>query len=192
MSGKRKYTNEELATEALKYTSRNEFKINSNRKYRAAHGYGIIDNITTHMVVKHPLICSICGVSKALTDFVKNLKCTEGYTQTCRVCKNLEQAKRAKNNPNMKSIRNKAATKAKNITRAKMLEYHGGTLACEDCGYTSDIPAVFDYHHLDPSTKEHEVSSMLDRKWDIVLKELNKCVLLCANCHRIRHYKEKD
>ena len=46
---------------------------------------------------------------------------------------------------------------------------------------------VFDFHHLDPSTKIDNVSCMClgKRKDSIILAEIAKCILLCANCHRL-------
>lgn len=49
---------------------------------------------------------------------------------------------------------------------------------------------MYDFHHVDPSTKKFKLSGNgLNRKWDLVLEEIEKCVMLCPNCHRIAHYK---
>lgn len=47
-------------------------------------------------------------------------------------------------------------------------------------------PACIDFHHLDPSVKETCVGVAVNRNWswDRVLCEIEKCELLCANCHR--------
>ena len=56
---------------------------------------------------------------------------------------------------------------------------------CEDC--EEQYPdEVYDFHHVDPSRKEYAVSRVYDRP-HLLFKEVMKCVLLCANCHRIRH-----
>ncbi len=58
---------------------------------------------------------------------------------------------------------------------------------CEDCGqeYHSDI---MHFHHLDPATKDMSISrAILTWGWDRVVAETEKCVLLCANCHGLRH-----
>ena len=46
---------------------------------------------------------------------------------------------------------------------------------------------TFDFHHLDPSTKLNNVSKLcMDKRKDsIILAEIEKCILLCANCHRL-------
>ena len=47
---------------------------------------------------------------------------------------------------------------------------------------------VYDFHHLDPSNKRERASNLLTLKWETVLEEVKKCILLCANCHRLAHY----
>lgn len=80
----------------------------------------------------------------------------------------------------------------KDYTRERSLEtkrlavkYKGGK--CEDCK-KSFHPNVFDFHHLDPDKKEFGIAERIVRNIDNNMKrELDKCVLLCANCHRERH-----
>ena len=68
------------------------------------------------------------------------------------------------------------------------IEYLGGK--CERCGY-NDCVAAFDFHHKDPSKKDFSISSGgRTRSWEKIKKELDKCELLCANCHREHHYNE--
>jgi hypothetical protein len=62
------------------------------------------------------------------------------------------------------------------------IEHMGGS--CADCGY-SDNPAVLQFHHL--RDKDHEWTKLRLMSWDRVVEELSKCVMLCANCHVIRH-----
>jgi predicted HNH restriction endonuclease len=52
---------------------------------------------------------------------------------------------------------------------------------------------VFEWHHVDPTQKERLVSEMLNR-WSLpsIKKEIAKCILLCANCHRIVTHNEKE
>lgn len=60
------------------------------------------------------------------------------------------------------------------------------TLKCEDCGVSH--PAVIQFHH--EGNKEASVSRLVNknRSVDRVMVEIKKCVVLCANCHAIRHY----
>lgn len=58
---------------------------------------------------------------------------------------------------------------------------------CIKCG-ESDI-ACLDFHHIDPKTKDDTVSRLLAylRSKERILKEIEKCEVLCANCHRKFH-----
>ena len=64
-------------------------------------------------------------------------------------------------------------------------------LKCEKCGI--DDFRVLDFHHKNPSDKEMEVSLLALRaaSKEKILKEIEKCSVICANCHRIEHWEEK-
>ena len=65
------------------------------------------------------------------------------------------------------------------------ITYKGG--ACEECGYNKCYEAL-EFHHLDPAEKDFSIGSKgYTRSWDKVKKELDKCAMLCANCHREAH-----
>lgn len=72
--------------------------------------------------------------------------------------------------------------------KAKMMavEYKGGK--CEKCGYNKSLAAL-DFHHIDPCKKDFNIGSSiaLGLSWETVKKELDKCILLCSNCHREEH-----
>ncbi len=65
------------------------------------------------------------------------------------------------------------------------IEYKGGL--CQICGYKK-YPGALDLHHLDATTKEFGIGDKgYTRSWEKVKKELDKCILVCANCHREVH-----
>ena len=64
------------------------------------------------------------------------------------------------------------------------IEYKGGV--CEDCKQMPH-PGAMQFHHEDPKEKEFSWNKGRLKSWDYVKKELDKCILLCANCHAIRH-----
>ncbi len=69
--------------------------------------------------------------------------------------------------------------------REMAVEYKGGK--CEQCGYNRCIDAL-DFHHVDPELKDFNISSKgYTRSWERVKAELDKCRILCANCHREAH-----
>lgn len=63
--------------------------------------------------------------------------------------------------------------------------YKGGK--CERCGYDRCIDAL-EFHHIDPVQKDFTISAKgYTRSWNKVKAELDKCIMLCANCHRELH-----
>lgn len=73
--------------------------------------------------------------------------------------------------------------------KLRCIEFLGGK--CGSCGY-SKCPEALDFHHIDPSTKSFAISGRLSKRWETIEKELEKCKLLCANCHRETHWQEKQ
>lgn len=71
--------------------------------------------------------------------------------------------------------------------KEKLVEYKGGK--CEICGYNKCIDAL-EFHHKDPNEKDFSISGKsvsLER----LKKEVDKCILVCANCHREIHSEER-
>jgi hypothetical protein len=71
--------------------------------------------------------------------------------------------------------------------KQKAVEYLGNK--CCNCG-NSFPQAVYDFHHVDPSIKESKLRDLMSKSWEIIKAELDKCILLCANCHRVEHMKD--
>lgn len=80
-----------------------------------------------------------------------------------------------------------AKTRKKN--KEAWIEYKS-SLACTKCGFSH--PAALDFHHVDPNTKTDNVHKLASNgQYKKAHKEIEKCIVLCANCHRIHHYIEK-
>jgi hypothetical protein len=78
-----------------------------------------------------------------------------------------------------------AVSKRRKKLKILAIEYKGGS--CSKCGYDKCVDAL-DFHHLKPEEKEFNFSSGgYTRSWDKMKKELDKCILVCANCHREIH-----
>jgi hypothetical protein len=78
-----------------------------------------------------------------------------------------------------------AVAKRRKMMRTKSLEYKGGK--CELCGYATCMNAL-EFHHIDDMNKDFGISARgYTRSWDTVKKELDKTILVCANCHREVH-----
>ena len=89
---------------------------------------------------------------------------------------------------NKEVLRVKATIHQKKKNRGnkiKAIEYKGNK--CFDCGQTFS-QCCYDFHHIDPTIKDNTIARIIGRDFDKIKSELDKCVLLCSNCHRIRHF----
>lgn len=78
-----------------------------------------------------------------------------------------------------------AVTKRRRKLKEMLVEYKGGK--CIVCGYYK-TPWALDLHHVDPSKKDFSLSVRgLTRSWEVLKNEADKCIILCANCHREIH-----
>jgi hypothetical protein len=69
--------------------------------------------------------------------------------------------------------------------RLKAVNILGGK--CSKCNYSKNIDALH-FHHLDTTLKKFNLDiNSFSKKWSIIINEVNKCVLLCANCHAEEH-----
>jgi len=67
---------------------------------------------------------------------------------------------------------------------------HKKKLCCKFCGLKDY--RVLDFHHLED--KENTISRMVGvgYSWKSIVKEMDKCITLCSNCHRIEHWTENE
>ena len=73
--------------------------------------------------------------------------------------------------------------------RLMAIEQAGGKCMC--CGYNK-YPEVLEFHHKNPAKKEFGIGQRgLTRSWKRIKAEVEKCNLLCANCHREIHVEER-
>ena len=79
-------------------------------------------------------------------------------------------------------MKTNAARRRKEL-RERAVAYKGGR--CTICGYDKSA-AAFDFHHIDPLEKDFSISERMT-SWDAIVRELDKCVLLCCRCHREVH-----
>ena len=73
----------------------------------------------------------------------------------------------------------------------EIIEARGGK--CELCGYNKNLSAL-DFHHKNPDEKEFslDMKQLASRSLEKLESELNKCIILCANCHREMHNQDLD
>lgn len=79
----------------------------------------------------------------------------------------------------------RAVTERRCKLKRMLVEYKGGV--CQICGYARYYGA-FDLHHKGDSPKAFGISAGgISRSWEKMKAEADKCILLCANCHREVH-----
>lgn len=118
---------------------------------------------------------------KPVTDYCKYARMKDGLQPACKMCMNDSYNRsRTKKKDHYQQVQNK---RRRDI--AKKLRDWKQERGCP-CGET-DV-ACLDLHHLDPSQKEGAVSELAYTwGWERLLTEMEKCIVLCSNCHRKHH-----
>ena len=125
-------------------------------------------------------LCARCGQSKPAHDFHQSRTGQFSYCRDCR--RAYDRAYYAERGKETRLARMRLWRRA---ARAWMDELKVGR-ACADCGEIFP-PYVMHWDHLPGHRKIAEISAMVgNRRRDIVLDELAKCELVCANCHVMR------
>ncbi len=77
--------------------------------------------------------------------------------------------------------------KARHIEVKKRFKEYKSTLSCLSCGESDEC--CLDFHHRDPTKKDLPVSRAITNNWSWkrLMEEVEKCEILCANCHRKLH-----
>jgi len=134
--------------------------------------------------------CHRCKKRKPLSKFGKNKHRSGGYNTYCGPCKKLYDAEyQKKNKIRVNAIRAKNKKKLRNEAR-KILDKKK-QVPCADCK-KEYIPFAMDFDHV-RGKKEFNISSITNKTTSIkrIEKELAKCDVVCAICHRYRTYNRK-
>ena len=117
-------------------------------------------------------ICTTCKIAKPNEGFAIDKRRQTGRNPQCRRCQlDAKKLKRANN-------------------KAKAVEYSGGK--CKRCGIISKCLDIYDFHHRNPLEKESSLNRLVNTDWESIIKELDKCYLLCSNCHKITHWELRN
>lgn len=132
--------------------------------------------------------CPRCGRNKSLSSFNKNRGRKDGLQRYCRKCDNAHR-REWYSRVGYGGYLSPRIRQSKRERRAWLDEIKS-KLSCEKCG--EDHPATLDFHHRDPKQKDRRISQMIasGSSRERMLKEIEKCSVLCANCHRKLHYEE--
>lgn len=115
-------------------------------------------------------VCPCCKVNKYKTEYYiipsKNKNVPDKIILDCKICYNKKRIARFKD------------------VKIQAVNYKGGK--CLLCGYNKCMSALA-FHHLDPSTKDFRIGIKHRRCFKTIKNELDKCVVLCHNCHSEYH-----
>lgn len=134
--------------------------------------------------------CKKCFTEKTLEDFQKCSRNKDGRTSMCKSCKRLYDNEHYK-----KNIEQRRPYITKNISKRReavqdFVKNYLITHPCVDCGNSNLV--VLEFDHIDPVEKDREISKLIAQAapLDRIEKEIKKCEVRCANCHRIRTAKQ--
>jgi len=115
-------------------------------------------------------ICPRCKEEKK-SDYFYKRRNKEGSSVYCKFCTNEQTIERQRK------------------FKRSCIEYKGGK--CESCGYDK-YDGALEFHHKDPGKKDFTIANArLTSFSEKVKEELDKCSILCSNCHREEHAKIK-
>jgi hypothetical protein len=129
--------------------------------------------------------CSKCKNKKPLSEFNKHER---GLTAWCKDCVRERSRQYYKEKSNVLKEKRKHYYEQKR----QWFNDYKKTLKCSKCD--ENHIACLEFHHLNPKEKDFTISEALQRlnlNKDLILKEIEKCEVLCSNCHRKLHYKEQ-
>lgn len=132
-------------------------------------------------------VCTQCGEEKTINSFAwKNKKKNRRHSE----CKECHKKYDTKHYNRKKEYYLEKARKHKEKVRKWFVNFKRDK-KCIECGESH--PACFVFHHRDSSKKEISIGNAIRMGWGIerLKKEIEKCDILCANCHRKEHWKGK-
>jgi hypothetical protein len=134
--------------------------------------------------------CTICHQLKKLDEFNKNKSKSDGLSNMCRPCAQTKSKKYYSKN----KVYHKQKVDAYNkslITKMRKFVIELRSKGCSLC--SEQDPCCIDLHHM--NDKDFSISTAINHSrvgWPKLIKEINKCVLLCSNCHRKVHKHNID
>lgn len=130
--------------------------------------------------------CINCTQEKELSEFSFRYKDQNIYQNTCKVCSRKNNKKHYDNNKDYYIKRNKRSFKDISL----YIEEYKSKRSCIKCG--ENHIACLDFHHINPENKSFTIALGKTKGIKAIKKEIEKCELLCANCHRKLHYDNKN
>ncbi len=125
-------------------------------------------------------LCPKCGINKPIDEFYNNYS----YCKECSSKLNLEYHRKNKKDTNK---RHTAWKRGRTEENKELLKEYLGDFTGSKCGIKDECIEIYDFHHIDPSKKKFAIGNGYRKTWEDLKNEVDKCILLCANCHRKEH-----
>lgn len=132
-------------------------------------------------------ICTRCNQELEASCFYKNAARKDGLAAQCKGCEKESKKSHYQTYKEEYIARAKTATKEKRTWLRELKK----TLKCSRC--PENHPACLQFHHLDPTTKSGNIGYLISIGWGKarLLAEMEKCEVVCSNCHFKEHWKEE-
>ncbi len=140
-------------------------------------------------------ICTSCGRERPRDMFYRDNSTTSGLNRWCKDCikehrGDYFKAWEAANSVDRQGTKRVQYLNALNTFQKRIIKELGVPPLCTHCGFEFEHLSQMALHHRNPKTKEFSISSMLKRNpnninWTVLKEELQKCDLVCHNCHTI-------
>jgi hypothetical protein len=134
-------------------------------------------------------ICSMCQQEKSIVDFPDYRGVKNGLAK-CRPCKRQYDRDFHANRSAEKKLLKMQKQYLRLAKNKQFIWDYKLQHPCIDCG--NPDPRVLDFDHIDASTKQDDICRMVNGSASIesLLAEIEKCVVRCSNCHRIRTHAQ--
>ena len=135
-------------------------------------------------------ICTKCGIEKDIEEFPLRNQFTQRRQSYCKDCRSvLGAAWYERNKDYQKENARKHSIEYREAAKEYVWQYLL-TNPCVDCGERD--PAVLEFDHI-KGEKTDAISSLIGRgsSLDALKREIELCVVRCANCHRRKTQKER-
>ncbi len=128
--------------------------------------------------------CSKCGEEKSLVEYYLFSKSKDGHQKMCKQCMKISYNKcRLKKKDHYQQVQRDR--EKRNSERLMEWKHTQQCLHCEN-----NNPITLDLHHRDPLEDDVWIADVFRNwSWKRLKEEIDKCDVLCANCHRIEHHR---
>jgi hypothetical protein len=131
--------------------------------------------------------CACCKKTKSISEFWKRARAKDGYTSSCIECVRTQNQQSYKTHwtKNRKRLDGNHYRVTEQLReKCNQIKHQRGCHFCQEID-----PICLDFHHKDKDKKLCMISKMITthKPWSNIELEINKCLVVCANCHRKLH-----